>query len=515
MNLATAFALTVARRPDAVALVEGERRLNFREWQAESARLAGGLARLGLRAGDHLLVVLKNRYENTTLYWACHMLGIVYTPLNWRAGAADIAFCLDDAEARAVAFEGASADAVREALAAGRLDALPRVVLGSVKGEPGDSTYAELVAGAALERSASVDEHAICLLLYTSGTTGRPKGVPRSHRNELAAAVSQIAHNRYVFGDSALGVMPLYHTMGVRVLLATALLNGKFVCVPAYDTELALRLIQNERLTTMFLVPTLYYDMLHHPAFHAYDLGSLKRIGYAGMNMTHALSEACLAEFKPQLFVNYYGTSEVYTLSFCDHVDVKPGCAGRPGLNQALRVVVPDPAGGAGPEDLVRPGEPGEIIASLASPEAFAGYWKRADANAKALRCGWYFTGDLGRLDEDGELYVIGRVDDMVITGGENVYPEEVENLLSRCPQVGRVAVIGMPDERWGQKLVAFIEPAFAGSSIEQLEAHVRSAGLANFKRPKEYVFIESIPRSPVGKILRRELRAGNYKRLQ
>jgi 2-furoate---CoA ligase len=236
MDLATAFALTVARRPDAVAVVDGERRASFQQWRDESARLAGSLARLGLRAGDHLLVVLKNRYENSAIYWACHMLGIVYTPLNWRAGAADIAFCLADAEARAVAFEGASAPAVREALAGGGLDALPRVVLSDVKREAGDCTYAELAAGAALERPATVDEHAICMMLYTSGTTGRPKGVPRSHRNELAAAMSQVAHNRYLFGDSALGVMPLYHTMGVRVLLATALLNGKFVCVPAYDT---------------------------------------------------------------------------------------------------------------------------------------------------------------------------------------------------------------------------------------------------------------------------------------
>jgi len=515
MDLATAFALTVARRPNALALVDGERRASFGQWHAESARVAGGLARLGLRAGDHLLVVLKNRYENTLLYWACHMLGLVYTPLNWRAGAADIGYCLADAEARAVAFEGASAPAVREALAAGGLETLPRLVLADVKREAGDSAFAELAAGAALSRSVPSDEHAACMMLYTSGTTGRPKGVPRSHRNELSAAVSQIAHNRYLFGDSALGVMPLYHTMGVRVLLASALLNGKFVCVPTYDTELALRLVQDERISTMFLVPTLYYDMLRHPALHAFDLGSLARIGYAGMTMTHALSEACLAELKPQLFVNYYGSSEVYTLSFCDHVDAKPGCAGRPGLNQAIRVVEPDPAGGAGPETIVKPGEPGEIIASLASPEAFAGYWKRPEADARALRRGWYFTGDLGRQDEDGELYVIGRVDDMVITGGENVYPEEIENLLSRCPLVGNAAVIGMPDERWGQRLVAFVEPAAAGASAEQLEAHVRAAGLANFKRPKEYVFVERIPRSPVGKILRRELRAGNYKTLQ
>jgi 2-furoate---CoA ligase len=350
-------------------------------------------------------------------------------------------------------------------------------------------------------------------MLYTSGTTGRPKGVPRTHRNEISAAVSQIAHNRYLFGEVSLGVMPLYHTMGMRVLLASALLNGKFVCMPAYDPERALKAIQDERVTTMFLVPTLYYDLLNHPRFGSYDVGSLARIGYAGMTMTDALSRACMDQLKPELFVNYYGSSEVYTLAFCDHVDAKPGCAGRPGLNQALRVVRADPGGTATPDDVVPQGQPGEIIASLSSPEAFAGYWKRPDADAKALRNGWYFTGDLGRLDEEGELYVVGRVDDMVITGGENVYPEEVENVLASSPLVGRAAVIGMPDDRWGQRLVAFVEPAQAGASSERLDRHCREAGLVSFKCPKEYVFVDRIPQSAVGKLLRRELRAGNFKR--
>jgi 2-furoate---CoA ligase len=228
MDLAGAFSLTVARRPDALAVVDGERRCSYRDWHAESARLAGGLARLGLNKGDHLLVLLKNRFENTTLYWACHRLGVIYTPLNWRASAAEVAYCLADAEARAVAFEGASAGAMREALASTGLECLPRIVHADVKTGPGDSAYAELASGAALARPLAPAEDDTCIMLYTSGTTGRPKGVPRSHRNELSAAVSQIAHNRYRFGDSALGVMPLYHTMGLRVLLATALLNGKF-----------------------------------------------------------------------------------------------------------------------------------------------------------------------------------------------------------------------------------------------------------------------------------------------
>jgi 2-furoate---CoA ligase len=375
-------------------------------------------------------------------------------------------------------------------------------------------SYSNLANSEGLRKPVVVGEHSACLMLYTSGTTGRPKGVPRTHRNELSAAVSQIAHNRYLFGESALGIMPIYHTMGVRVLLSTALLNGKFVCVSNYDTEQVLTLIESERVTTMFLVPTLYFDILRHPLMRTFDLSSLARIGYAGMTMTHALSEECLAELRPNLFVNYYGSSEVYTLSFCDHLDVKPGCAGRPGLNQALRIVHADPDGSAKPDDVMSRGEIGEIIASLSSPEAFAGYWKRPDATAKALRGGWYFTGDLGRFDDDGELYVVGRVDDMVITGGENVYPEEVENVLARAPSVGRVAVVGMPDDRWGQKLVAFVEPAVGLPSAHALDAHCRVAGLVGFKCPKEYVFVERIPQSPVGKMLRRELRAGNYRRV-
>ena len=372
--------------------------------------------------------------------------------------------------------------------------------------------YTNLAKNEALRKPVVVGEHSACLMLYTSGTTGRPKGVPRTHRNELSAAVSQIAHNRYLFGKSSLGVMPIYHTMGVRVLLSTALLNGKFVCVPTYDTEQVLGLIESEQVTTMFLVPTLYFDILRHPRMRTFDLSSLARIGYAGMTMTHALSEECVAELRPDLFVNYYGSSEVYTLSFCDHLDIKPGCAGRPGLNQALRVVRADPDGSATPDDVMPRGDTGEIIASLSSPEAFAGYWKRPDATAKALRGGWYFTGDLGRLDEDGELYIVGRVDDMVITGGENVYPEEIENVLARVPSVGRIAVVGMPDNRLGEKLVAFVEPAQGAPSAQALDEHCRAAGLPGFKCPKEYVFVERIPQSSVGKLLRRELRAGNYR---
>jgi len=229
------------------------------------------------------------------------------------------------------------------------------------------------------------------------------------------------------------------------------------------------------------------------------------------MNMTPSLIERCLAELDPELFVNYYGSSEIYTFSYCDHLDRKPGCAGRAGMNQIIRVVSPDR--GDDIEMDLPAGTPGEIVASMNSPEAFAGYWKRPDADAKAIAGRWYRTGDLGRLDEDGELYVVGRVDDMIISAGENIYPEEVEDALSRSGLVAGCAVVGMPDERLGSKVVAFVEPADCALTCDQLDEVCLRGGLARFKRPREYVLVKSIPRSASGKLLRRKLRDGEYER--
>ncbi len=519
MNLGQAFQITVARNPGALAIVDGDTRRTYRQWQDDVERVAGGLAKLGLVAGDHLLTVLKNRYELTSLYWACHWLGLIYTPLNWRSTADEIAYCVENAEARAIAFEGVSEEAARQALDKAGMSAVPRIRVAASLGESSRAddaiAYATLAAASPIARPVDIDERAICMMLYTSGTTGRPKGVPRSSANERNAAVSHIAHNRYEFGEVQLGVMPLYHTMGVRVLLSSALLNGVCVCMPSYDVEQAIDLVVGERVSAMFLVPTLFHDIVHHPRLKSRDLVSLRKLGYAGMSMTDALSQQVYETFRPDIWVNFYGSSEIYTFSVCDRIARKPGCAGRAGMNQALRVVRADPGSSVTPDDLVPAGEPGEVIASLASPEAFKGYWKRPDADARALRAGWYFTGDLGRIDEDGDLYLLGRVDDMLISGGENIHPEEVENVLARCPLVRRVAVAGVPDERLGAKVIAFIEPSGPQTTAEKLDAYCAASDLARFKRPRGYVFVERIPQSPVGKILRRELRAGHYTALK
>lgn len=344
-------------------------------------------------------------------------------------------------------------------------------------------------------------------MLYTSGTTGAPKGVPRRQHAERVAALAHVAQNQYGYGECTLGVMPLYHTMGVRSLLALALVDGCFVCMPKFDAAQALARIQSEKVSHLYLVPTLYHDLLAHPDFSRTDISSVRRLGFAGAPMHDALLLRLQAAFKPDLFVNHYGSSEIYTFAINQDAVGKPGSAGRAGLNTRLRVVTLD---GKSVEELAAPMEEGQIIADLLSDEAFEGYHNRPDANAKSLRDGWYFTGDTGYVDADGDLFVTGRVDDMIISGGENISPVDIESVLSLHPAVDEVAVAGLKDERWGQRVVAFVKRKQNVSS-EGLDQHCRTSDLVNFKRPREYVFVDEIPKSPVGKVLRRKLVAGDY----
>ena len=223
--------------------------------------------------------------------------------------------------------------------------------------------------------------------------------------------------------------------------------------------------------------------------------------------MHDALLKRLDAAFKPELFVNHYGSSEIYTFSINQDAVAKPGSAGRAGINVRLRVVKLDQHD---PGQRTAPMEEGQIIADLRSDEAFEGYHNRPDANAKSLRDGWYFTGDTGYFDRDGDLSVTGRVDDMIISGGENISPVDIESVLSLHPAVDEVAVAGLHDDRWGQKVVAFVKLR-TPIAAEDLDAHCRVSELVNFKRPRDYVFVREIPKSPVGKVLRRKLVAGEY----
>jgi 2-furoate---CoA ligase len=504
LDLATSFVASVARDPGAIAIVDNTLRLTYAQWQARIASLVSAFDQLGLKPGDHIVTVLQNRWEAATIHWACQFAGVVITPINWRAKADEIDFFIEDSQSRTVIYEQVSAAAIARST---RARDIRRVVVGAGSDTGGAVAFETMVAGATTEAAPRVGADAWSIMLYTSGTTSKPKGVPRRHRAERAAAVAHVAQNLYVRGERTLGVMPLYHTMGVRSLIAMSLIGGTFVCLPRYDTRRALAIIAAEKITNLYLVPTLYHDLVHHPDFARTDVSSVRKLGFAGASMTDGLLKKLDQSFKPDLLVNHYGSSEIYTFTVAQDAVAKPGSAGRAGINQHVRVIKHQAKSVA---EVAGIGEEGEIIALLAGDEAFEGYWRRPDADAKSLRQGWYLTGDTGYFDPDGDLFVTGRVDDMIITGGENVSPLEIESCLSLHPAVSEVAVVGLADERWGQIVTAFVKRK-APVSESDLETFCRDSGLANFKRPRRFVFVAAIPKSPVGKLLRRLLVAGDY----
>jgi 2-furoate---CoA ligase len=502
LDLGNSFLSSVERDPNALAIVDGTVRLTYAQWYARISALVAGFDELGLMPGDHLVTVLQNRWEAATLHWACQFAGIVITPINWRSKPDEIDFCVENSEAKAVVFEDVSAAAVRESK-----EAQSRIRIALDAAQNDEIKWATLLAHEAANAEPRVGADAWSVMLYTSGTTAKPKGVPRRQRAERAAALAHVAQNQYATGERTLGVMPLYHTMGVRSLLAMSLIGGVFVCLPRFDVAKALALIAAEKITNLYLVPTLYHDLIHNEVFPKTDVRSVRKLGFAGASMTDGLLKELNAAFRPDLFVNHYGSSEIYTFTIDQNAPKKPGSAGRAGINQRIRVVKLNQNSS---DDLAAVGEEGEIIALLLSDEAFEGYWRRPEVNAKALRQGWYFTGDTGFLDKDGDLFVTGRVDDMIITGGENVSPVEIESCLSLHPAVSEVAVVGLPHERWGKIVAAFIKRR-SPCDEKELDEFCRTSGLANFKRPRQYVFVNDIPKSPVGKLLRRMLVAGEF----
>lgn len=515
MVLGRALAWTAARYPERPA-VAGDRQLSYAEWDARTNRLARALAGLGARRGDRVALVTGNSEAMATMHLAAQKLGAASVPLNVRYAPEELAYCLTDARPKVLLSDDTTIQLVERALTQLDPGDAPALIHDGQNPAHGAARFEALIdeqPGGALDVEVAPGDTSV--MLYTAGTTGRPKGVPRTNHAEVSAGLAHIIQACYAPWESTLCAMPMYHTMGMRSLVSMVLLGGKLVFLPAFAAPAALQAVEREGLSALYLVPTAYWALLQD-ANAAAACRTVTKLAYAGAAMTESLTTRLAEVLRPQVFINHYGSTEIYTFSVEEDAAARPGSAGRPGIFSRLRVVAADPTRRVGPEEVVEAGETGEIIASLGSDEAFAGYWNRPDANERALRDGWYFTGDVGHVDEQGDLHVSGRTDDMVISGGENVHPLEVEDAIARCPEVSEVAVVGLPDEKWGHAVTAFVVPGAGAQNpaeqARQIADWTRAqSGLAAYKRPKRVVLIEAVPKSPVGKILRRELVAGHY----
>ncbi len=503
MDLGTMFDFVVERTPDRLAIVDGDQRLTYAEWRRRVDRLANGLRARGVRPGDRVLIGLRTGEPHATLFLALQKLGAVAVPFNPRLKEGGVAYHIQDAEPCAVVFEPLTCETV---LAATRGAPVPLRLFDGGRPPAGVVSLAQLVEDSPdTDPGVTVDDSALSVILYTSGTTGQPKGVPITHRTGLARMFTvMLAHGlRHGEGDRFVGAMPLYHTIGLHgVLLPSLYLNATYYAVRDFVPSSVLDLIEREHLTFLFASPTHFHMLLSQPDFTARDVRSVRDLVYAGAPMARELLQRVVAQMTANL-THIYGNTEAYVGFYFRNAGRKPGAL-RMGVQSRTRIV----RLGGGPEDLVEPGREGELIADIRADEAFAGYWHKPQETARAVRDGWYFTGDVAYQDAEGDLFITGRVDDMIISGGENIHPAEVEDVLLAHPKVRDAAVVGLPHERWGQVVVACVARADASLDEAEVDRHcLQSRLLPDFKRPRQVFFIEEIPRNASGKVLRFQVR--------
>jgi fatty-acyl-CoA synthase len=485
-------------RPERTAYVVGPRRVTYAQLNTLANRFAHLLRGLGVERGDRVATLAGNRLEYPAIYFAAAKLGAVHVPLNTRWQSGEVRYGLAHSEARVLLVARDFEDMARALRA--ELPALRHLV--PLDGDGPESAATLLARASDAEPAGAVDERDPHVMLYTSGTTGEPKGALLSQRSYvLQAAQTQGAAG---LGEDAVGLcmFPMFHMGGWAMPLGYWVHGGAVILLERVDPEEILRLVARERVTYLYLIPTLYRALLALPAFDGADLSSLRALGSGTTVMTATQVREIVERFRnPNLFV-MYGQTEAGPIATLRPPDVlrKPTSVGRPVLNVDVRLVRGD-GRDAGPDEL------GEI--ACRSEFTMLGYWRMPEATAETLRDGWVSTGDLGTLDDEGFLHIAGRVREMIKTGGENVYPAEVERCLLDHPAIAEAAVFGVPDPQWGEAVVAAVVPREgAVPDPDDVIAYVRGR-LAGYKKPRGVMVLDALPRtastSQVQKALLRE----------
>ncbi|MEY1660524.1 fatty acyl-CoA synthetase [Isoalcanivorax beigongshangi] len=501
-TLGDALARAAAHHGTRDALLFRDRHWSFVDLDRAASHLAHHLLGLGLQPGDRVAAYGKNSDVYLMLWLACTRAGLIHVPLNFSLVERELVYALNQSGARALLFDPALADAVTAVIAQtpvahsaplqpmpGRSDDLLTVV----KAAPAD------VQPPALEQ-ADTD---VVQILYTSGTTSDPKGAMHTHRSLLTEYASCQIHLDIRSSDRALAALPLYHSAQMHVFtLPTLLAGGTTWLVDDPSPANLIALLRDHRLNAFFAPPTVWIALLRHADFDPAGLSALTKLYYGASIMPEPIVHELAAKLPAAGLYNCYGQSEIAPLATVlrpeDHT-TRPASAGRPIQSVVTRILHPDTGADCAP------GEHGEIVHR--SPQLMVGYWQNPDATAKAFKDGWFHSGDLGYRDEQGFLFIVDRINDVINTGGVLVASRDVEEVLYSHPQVAEVAVIGLPDERWVEAVCAVIVVK-AGQQLSETELadHARAA-LAHFKVPKRWFFAEALPKNTAGKVLKRALR--------
>jgi long-chain acyl-CoA synthetase len=473
------------RQPDLEATWFEGRGRTWGQLDESSSSLAAGLvSRLGVKPGDHVAILDKNTDEYIELLFALDKAGAIATPVNWRLTGEEVARVVEDAEAVA-----------------------PELLAGEEFGGQADAAGMRVVGFGELPRSDAGDPHrdddaTASWQLYTSGTTGLPKGAMLTGSNLFNAfGVFGVEVPELRVGGRAMVAMPLYHIGGCGWAMAALVTGSTAVILREFLPQQVLEAFVDQKVETAFLVPAALLFLTSLPGSQGRDYSSLRNVLYGASPISQAVLQRSIETFRCD-FTQVYGLTEttgaVTFLSNRDHAGERLLSCGRATLGAGMKVV--DPEGLELPQ-----GEVGEIVYSGGG--TMKGYWNRPEDTADAIRDSWFHTGDAGTEDADGFFYIKDRIKDMIVSGGENIYPAELESVLAAHPAVADIAVIGVPDHQWGETVKAIIvrRPGQELSAEELIEWS--RARLAGYKRPRSVDFVETIPRNPSGKILKRELR--------
>jgi fatty-acyl-CoA synthase len=488
------------RRADQPMTVFEGQTTTYGEMAARVAALSAGLHERGVGPGDVVALLSYNCPEFLEAMFAANRLGAVAMPINWRLAAPEVRYILQHSDARALVCDEPLAELADEAC--GGLEDSPVRASIAALARSGWTTLDELRAAATAVPPVPAGPDDLHRLMYTSGTTGRPKGVMITHANLAWKNLAHLVEFGFTADDLGLACGPLYH-VGALDLTTTSLLAAGATTIihRVFDAEAVVDELERSRVTAVWLAPAMVNAIMALPDVEQRDLSSVRVIINGGEKMPIPLIERIQRTFPSAWFADAYGLTETVsgdTFLDRDSIVSKLGSVGRPCLHLELEVW----------DEQGRPvgaGERGEIV--MRGPKVFKGYWRDPDATSKAFEGGWFHTGDVGVRDDDGYLYIVDRLKDMIVSGGENIAGSEVERVLYEHPAVLEAAVVGRPDERWGEVPVAFVvlRPGRAAGA-EELTSHCRNE-LARFKVPKNVIFLEALPRNPSGKVLKRDLR--------